>query len=279
MTNRLTLAAGQKIFQRLPYPLDSLKKPIPLRAEDAATALGYHGQPVDLSLPLAKEPLVMAKAFGLSSQSFYARTDGANAPYNRSIPGALAEVWMRESVAVRLVQANQMLANRGLQLHLWDAYRPIETQQSLWQHFIDVGRRELNTDEYEELRQYAGQFVSEPSGFDEEDPLTWPTHNTGGAVDVTLKSTVSGHCLDMGSGYDESTDRSFTDHFERGQDAANKVALNNRRILYNVMLKVGFANYPYEWWHFDYGTQMWLQNGGGGSGCTKAWYGPARLPA
>jgi len=26
------------------------------------------------------------------------------------------------------------------------------------------------------------------------------------------------------------------------------------------MISVGFSNYPYEWWHFDYGNQFWAQS-------------------
>jgi D-alanyl-D-alanine dipeptidase len=278
MTNRITLLAWHLLYQSLPYPLDSLKKTIPLRPEGAATALGYHGQPVDIELPLSKEPLVQAKTFGFSSESYYARTDGTNAPYNRSIPGALPQVWMRESVAIRLAQVNQLLSSRALEIHLLDAYRPIETQQSLWDHFIEIGKVQLDTNDYVQLREFAGHYVSEPDGFDASDSLTWPTHNTGGAVDVTLRSKQTGQLLNMGSGYDESTPLTFTDAFERDDVSNNNSARDNRRILYNAMHKFGFANYPYEWWHFDHGTQMWLQNGGNRSGCTTAWYGPALLP-
>lgn len=279
MANRISLITSKIIYQGLPYPIDGMKKPIPLRAEDAATALGYHGQPVDLTLPLSSEPLIKAEDVGLASESYYARTDGKNAPYNRCIPGTLPQVWMRESVAVRLGHVNQMLAPRGLELYLWDAYRPIETQRALWDHFLEEGRKKLQTDDPERLRQYAGHFVSEPSGYDPEDPLTWPTHNTGGAVDVTLRDKATGQLLEMGSGYDEPVDRTFTDDLERHHAPADKPTLINRRILYNAMTKTGFRNYPYEWWHYDYGTQMWLQNGGRLGGCTKAWYGPATLPS
>jgi zinc D-Ala-D-Ala dipeptidase len=259
---------------------DGFDKPIPLKEDDAPTALNYHSQLVNLELPHSKEPLVKAKDFGLSSESYYARTDGTNTPYNTSIPGALQEVWMRQSVAELLVEVNNLLLPLALEVHLLDAYRPIETQKSLWAHFIEVGKKELETDDPVHLREFAGQFVSDPSDFNPLDSLTWPTHNTGGAVDVTLRRTAAGEFLDMGSGYDEPTPLTFTDAFERALlsqqlDSRFSDALNNRRILYNVMHKVGFVNYPYEWWHFDYGTQMWLQNGGGNAESTTAWYGPA----
>jgi zinc D-Ala-D-Ala dipeptidase len=263
---------------------NGLDKPIPIRAANAATALGYHGQPVNLHLPQSQEWLVQAKSFGLSAESYYARTDGFNVPYNRQIPGSLPEVWMRQSIAERLVLVNGLLSALDLEVHLFDAYRPIKMQQALWDHFIEMGRHRLETTDPVKLREYAGQFASEPTGFDPHDSLTWPTHNTGGAVDVTLRDKASGVLLDLGTYFDEATPRTFTDAFElevgnETEDNGKGSALGHRRILYNAMIRFGFANYPYEWWHYDYGTQMWLQNGGGLPGVTEAWYGPALLPA
>ena len=37
----------------------------------------------------------------------------------------------------------------------------------------------------------------------------------------------------------------------------------NRRMLYNVMTAAGFTNLPSEWWHYDYGDNMWAQLTGG----------------
>jgi D-alanyl-D-alanine dipeptidase len=33
--------------------------------------------------------------------------------------------------------------------------------------------------------------------------------------------------------------------------------LYNRRLLHNTMTDAGFVNLPSEWWHFDYGDQLW----------------------
>ena len=34
-------------------------------------------------------------------------------------------------------------------------------------------------------------------------------------------------------------------------------------MLYNVMTAAGFTNLPSEWWHYDYGDNMWAQLTGG----------------
>ncbi len=59
-------------------------------------------------------------------------------------------------------------------------------------------------------------------------------------------------------------------------------ALRNRRLLYWTMREAGFANYAYEWWHFDWGTQLWVVDIRSRSDVenapTNAWYGPAASP-
>lgn len=139
----------------------------------------------------------------------------------------------------------------------------------------------MKTNDEKELRKFAGRFASDPTGFNPKNSLTWPTHNTGGAVDLTLRKKSTGELLDMGSEFDDATPISFTDALEKKANKSEKSskrfeARNNRRILYNAMTQAGFANYPYEWWHYDYGTQMWSQNAAPKG--TKAWYGPAKLP-
>ena len=49
------------------------------------------------------------------------------------------------------------------------------------------------------------------------------------------------------------TKDSFTAAFESEECQAR----DNRRILYNAMLNVGFTNYPSEWWHYDFGDLFW----------------------
>lgn len=258
--------------------------PIPRLLKSNGTALSYHDQPVDLNQPLSSEPLVKVSGLGLSSKSYYYIADGTNVPYKRRIPGSLKDVWLRKSVAGKLVEVNKELAPFDLEVHIFDGYRPIETQQSLWEHFIEKGRRQLKTSDEKKLKNFAGKFASDPTGFKTSDSRTWPTHNTGGAVDLTLRKKSTGELLDMGGAFDDASSISFTDALERKSN--NHAARTNRRILYHAMTRAGFVNYPYEWWHFDYGTQMWLQNTFNSTqpsvvpraNTDKAWYGPANLP-
>ena len=85
-------------------------------------------------------------------------------------------------------------------------------------------------------------------------------HSTGGAVDLTIVGP-DGETLEMGTGFDEFNDATWTYAFEpdSGTGLVNDEARDNRRLLYNVMTEVGFTNLPSEWWHFDYGDGMWAQ--------------------
>jgi|AGTN01.3.fsa_nt_gi D-alanyl-D-alanine dipeptidase len=276
--NRLVLfLSAALVFAIMPCSLAASTQgelqPVPHLSKSNGTALSYHSQPVDLSKPISTEPLVKASDLGLSSKSYYYIADGSNVPYKRKISGSLPDVWLRKSVANKLVAVNRELAPMDLEVHIFDGYRPIETQQALWEHFIEKGRQQLKTNNANKLKKFAGKFASDPTGFNPNDSTTWPTHNTGGAVDLTLRKKSTGELLDMGGPFDDATPISFTDALERG--SKESAARNSRRILYNAMTRERFANYPYEWWHYDYGNQMWLQNT---HAAEKAWYGPASLP-
>ena len=93
-------------------------------------------------------------------------------------------------------------------------------------------------------------FVSKPS-YDVKHPSL---HNTGGAVDLTL-CDENGDYLDMGTKFDEFSGKSWTNHFEEIEQ--DDIVRDNRRLLYNTMIKAGFANLPSEWWHYDYGGKFW----------------------
>src|SRR5690606_33140174 len=93
-----------------------------------------------------------------------------------------------------------------------------------------------------------------------------PTHITGGAVDLTIRIKKTGELLYMGGIFDDSSETTVTDFFERKKKKNDSLtpseiaAMKNRRLLYWSMLAAGFRNYPQEWWHFDFGNQMWLHN-------------------
>lgn len=230
------------------------------RPHSSKSALNYHDVPIDLASMANREDLVDVRTFNIAARSAYHRAD---APYYRAFPSALPEVYVRESVARMLAHVKLIVREYGAEPLCWDGYRPIELQRDLWQHFLQKGREALVNPSEQQLVEFAGQFCSNPTSFDPNDPRTWPVHNTGGAIDLTLRSLETGEPLFMGSIYDDASSISKARFFEEKSNLSQSEfeARRNRRLLYHAMVEAGFVNYPFEWWHYDFGTQMWVMNG------------------
>ncbi|MEJ0063305.1 MAG: M15 family metallopeptidase [Alphaproteobacteria bacterium] len=211
----------------------------------------------------AKDRLVKFLDLNIACESYYNRSDGDNWPYLEKIEGAMQEVWGREAVALKLLRVNQILSNYGLEVYVLDAYRSIECQRGLWSFFTRKAMCEMPDSSEEERRQYVLNYVSDPSMFALEDSRTWPTHSTGAAIDLFIRHKETGRLLDMGARFDETSSISHSDFFERklvaGEIADNDARLWNRRLLHLSMQQVGFTNYPLEFWHFDYGNEMYIR--------------------
>lgn len=241
----------------------------------AATTAHYHRFAVNTGNALFGEPLVNLQSYNIAAESFYARTDGLNAPYYRSMPNASVDVWCRKSVAEKLATANKMLERYNVELFVLDGWRSIEVQTSLWKFFIDRARKKFPHAGPHQWESYAAIYCSDPRRFNLEDQSTWTVHITGGAIDVTLKRKGTGEQLYMGSIFDEASTVSQTAFFERDTGTESSFeARRNRRLLYHAMLAAGFTNYCAEWWHYDYGDQMWSMMKSRTGAKDPAIYGP-----
>ena len=112
-------------------------------------------------------------------------------------------------------------------------------------------------------RRFASPNISDPRIFDWNDSTTWISHVTGAAIDLTLRRIGSGEHLYMGGIFDDPSDNSTTDHYEGVSIALGMSAHEarcNRRLLYWSMLREGFSGLPSEWWHYDFGDQLWAKN-------------------
>lgn len=163
---------------------------------------------------------------------------------------AVNNCFVREEVYHMLCDAAKMLP-KGYRFRIWDAWRPFLLQQELYTEYASDIIREFRLQNYSKEQQKAviRKFVSDPI----EDREVPPVHTTGGAIDLTIIDS-EGNELDMGSGFDEFTDRTYTAYYENCKDV---IVRRNRRLLYGVMTKVGFTNLPSEWWHYDYGDRFW----------------------
>ncbi len=176
------------------------------------------------------------------------------APYGGLSPWAL-----RRSVAERLFAAQELLAAErpGWRLHILDALRPVAVQAFM----VEWTDRQLARDaphlDAAARMQRVLQFWAMPS----EDPASPPPHSTGAAVDLTLVDANQRE-VDMGSPFDEPTERSFPNHFASATDDGGRRAHESRQLLFRLMSAVGFRRQPREWWHFSYGDQAWAAENG-----------------
>jgi CubicO group peptidase (beta-lactamase class C family)/D-alanyl-D-alanine dipeptidase len=134
-----------------------------------------------------------------------------------------ARAFMQRPAAEALVQVHKKLAERGMGLLIFDCYRPWYVTKMFW----DATPEKLH------------QFVADPSA--------GSRHNRGCAVDLTLYDLKTGAPLEMVSGYDEMSDRSYPDYL--GGTALQRW---RRDLLREAMEAGGFTVYEAEWWHFDF---------------------------
>lgn len=169
--------------------------------------------------------------------------------YEQGRWGSIDKAYVRLGVAKRLMRAQDSLPN-GYRLKIFDAWRPYEVQRDLFDEYLaSVSALPENEGKSEdELIEMAKRFVSFP---DRSRRFAY-VHSSGGAVDLTLIDR-DGCEVDMGCGFDDFTPLASTSALE-GEDS---LECDNRRVLYNAMIRAGFTNYPAEWWHYDFGDIFW----------------------
>ncbi len=157
---------------------------------------------------------------------------------------------VREEVFDMLVKAAIALP-AGYKFKIFDAWRPFALQYELYNSYsIDIIRYfELGAATEKQKKAVLSKFVSDPI----ENRDMPPVHTTGGAIDLTIEE-AGGAEIEMGTEFDAFSEKTNTAYFENEK---NCIVRDNRRLLYNTMVGVGFTNIPSEWWHFDYGDRFW----------------------
>lgn len=145
---------------------------------------------------------------------------------------------LRADAAEALSDVQASLAEKGLGLLVFDAFRPTRAVADFvaWSHTDDDRTREEYYPTFEKEQLFELGYIAEQSG-----------HSLGGTVDLTLVSLASGDPLDMGGTFDLFDERS---HYEF--DGITPQQFQNRTVLREAMIDAGFAPYPQEWWHFSY---------------------------
>lgn len=170
-----------------------------------------------------------------------------------AIPSAPAECYLRQSVYYRLIKAAKLLPP-GMRLIVLDGWRPFSVQQHLFETLLNF-MTTANPEQHQDCRLSQARNLVSPPNRSQTNPSP---HLTGGAIDVTLANEF-GEPLNMGSLFDEASAASYTASFEQIEHptATELEVRDNRRILFNTMHTAGFTNLPSEWWHFDFGDQLW----------------------
>lgn len=175
-----------------------------------------------------------------------------------------SRIFLRESVAQKLLQAEKALP-KGLRFKIWDAYRSRDVQNNIYQWYWKNVQQQHPDWSEAQLKLEVGKFVTPPY---EADRI--PPHATGGTVDLTLVDSTGAE-LDMGTDFDFFGPEAGPLFYEIFKTKPAVTA--NRRMLRGVMEAQGFTLEQDEWWHFDYGNQIWALK----SGAPFAIYGEAKI--
>lgn len=127
---------------------------------------------------------------------------------------------IHRSTAKKLRQVAKELREHGYAIKIWDAWRPPEAHEALWQAVQDE------------------RFVVPPSK-----GLSW--HCYGISVDLTLVRLDGGE-VPMPSKFDEFSARAASRYVGGDPEIARRITL-----LQTAMKNAGFRVINSEWWHFD----------------------------
>jgi len=237
-----------------------LKKfPIPVPDFNIESVRNYQHIKINEDSPLFREELVDLREFGIRGANYY--HSPLNPPYYQSIHGSIPEIKARKSVAEKLKKANEKLQPIGLELFIFDAFRPLAVQNYFYYQWVPQYLRSMNPDKDEVwISQESNAYWARGVRNRDELLASIPPHSTGAAIDLTLRFKETNHLLEMGSIFDDITEKSHSIYFESNADPKSFTdveARKNRRLLYHLMSSEGFAPHPKEWWHFSYGDQMW----------------------
>lgn len=146
--------------------------------------------------------------------------------------------------AEALAAAQAELRASGLGLAVFDCYRPARAVAHFMRWAQDPAEWATKPDYYPELDKselFSRGYIAERSG-----------HSRGSTADLTIVALPGGEPLDMGTGFDLFSERSWPD------DARQPPQVRaNRLLLSSVMRRHGFRPYAHEWWHFTLEGEPW----------------------
>ena len=131
------------------------------------------------------------------------------------------DAYLRYGTVKKLANVQKELKEQGYSLKIWDAYRPFEAQQKLWEVYPDPN------------------YVANPAN-------GMKKHNLGGTVDITMVAD-DGTVISMPTEFDDFSLKADRDY----SDIEDEEAVKNVMILQNAMENNGFTGYQGEWWDYS----------------------------
>lgn len=139
------------------------------------------------------------------------------------------DAFLRYGTVVKLRSVCEELAEQGIGIKIWDGFRPVSAQFTLWEICPDP------------------TYVANPN-------VGFSNHSRGFAVDLTLVDAW-GRELEMPTDFDD-----FSARADRDYSDCTEVQAANARLLEAVMEKHGFQGYWGEWWHFNDTTKYEVES-------------------
>jgi zinc D-Ala-D-Ala dipeptidase len=131
-----------------------------------------------------------------------------------------SDAYLRYGTVKKLAVIQTYLFEKGYSLLIWDAYRPVSAQFTLWETCPNP------------------TYVANPNN-------GYSSHSKGNTVDVTLVKD-DGTAIPMPTGFDD-----FSAFADRDYSDVSDEAAANATLLENTMFAHGFIGYNGEWWHFS----------------------------
>lgn len=130
------------------------------------------------------------------------------------------DAYLRYGTVKKLKLVSDDLAELGLYIKIWDGFRPVSAQFTLWNVYPDP------------------TYVANPNN-------GYSSHSRGNTIDLTLVDE-NGVEVEMPTGFDD-----FSSKADRNYSDCTEAAANNSQLLESLMEKHGFTGYYGEWWHYS----------------------------
>ena len=164
---------------------------------------------------------ITEKKYNVSIELSYATKNN----FTKKIIYNEAKCYIHKDTEPYLINAINIAKNLGYRIKIYDAYRPTEAQELLWEACPDK------------------TFITPPN--------IGSPHSRGIAIDLTLMK--NNKIIDMGTDFDLLQNTSF-----HGNTTISPLAQKNRILLLGIMSTAGWDFYKNEWWHYQlFNSKNW----------------------